>query len=798
MNIRSIFSNYKVFSLTLLFAVIFLGSFRTDPGVLEAVVKKLQEFHSRNPQEKLYVQLDKPFYAAGDSIWFKAYLVEASLHSLDSQSQVMYVELLNSANAIVARRILYVNGVSYGDFALPDTLHEGKYLVRAYTNYMRNAGEDFFFKKEISILNPAPAYANEQTAEMINPDSIDLQFFPEGGELVACGKFNRVAFKATGQDGKGVALEGEILDDQQTRVATFKTEHNGMGLVWLNPAPGKSYHARITKPAPVNRSYSLPHVTEKGYALQVNQAGKNINVIVFSSSASVPPFIGIVVQSRGKTYHVQEGTIKPEGFLATIPINKLPEGINQITLFDAAGQPVAERLVYIPNTEILSLKLETVSTVFNKREHIAVHVDASYPNGTPALGNFSITVYDDALLQKKEEYPLTITNYLSLTSDLKGNIENPGYYFKDDQPETRKNLDLLMLVNGWRRFTWKDVLEQKASVKGYVREKGIPISGRVMKVVGKKALTGGTVKIMTMTGNIIITKPDSLGYFYNDDLQFYDSMTLVIQTENEKGKKQPNRFLVNPVKAAPASYHAMTDFIPFKAPEYIKQQTEKNSLDKSIKATILQELVVVEKKPDPEIEKKTLVSLKLARHVGDVGKNYNLISDLVQSKVPGAWVNIPSNPMYQKSIRMHNKGVKVAVNGREVDMDFLESIPPSNIEYIESIDNGGAIFEMAPVMNFITKTNFTYEVVGMTRIKYNGFYMAREFYSPRYDVPQDRHQVADKRTTLFWEPMIDTDEQGRAGVSFFAADVSSTYRVIVEGITPDGCPGTATMTFTVK
>jgi hypothetical protein len=213
MKVRRIIPAYAVFLALLLSTIILLGSFRTDPGILEAVVKKLQDFHARQPQEKIYLQLDKPFYVAGDSIWFKAYLVEASLHSLDSQNHVMYVELLNSVNKIVQRKMLYANGVSFGDFVLADTLREGKYLIRAYTNYMRNVGEDFFFKKEISILNPAPAYVSQRETVMTNPDSIDLQFFPEGGELVACGKFTRVAFKATGQDGKGISLEGEIFDE---------------------------------------------------------------------------------------------------------------------------------------------------------------------------------------------------------------------------------------------------------------------------------------------------------------------------------------------------------------------------------------------------------------------------------------------------------------------------------------------------------------------------------------------------------------------------------------------------------
>jgi hypothetical protein len=191
--------------------------------------------------------------------------------------------------------------------------------------------------------------------------------------------------------------------------------------------------------------------------------------------------------------------------------------------------------------------------------------------------------------------------------------------------------------------------------------------------------------------------------------------------------------------------------------------------------------------------------IKTAIKVGELGKSYSSLTDFLQYKVPGIRVEIPANIMRPKTIIMHNKGVKLALNGREVDMEMIESIPPTNIEYIEKLYNGGAIFENAPVLNFVTKSNASnYETVGISRLKCAGFYMAREFYSPRYDIPSERHSVADKRTTLYWEPMVETDSLGRAAVSFFSADAASRYRIVMEGITPDGCPGTTTMTFVVK
>jgi hypothetical protein len=800
MSIHRTFLRHTLQATVLVSALALLGAFRTDPGdpgILETVVRKLREFHTRHPQEKLYMQFDKPFYVAGDSIWFKAYLVEASLHSLDSQSNVLYVELLNSGNAIIQRKVLYANGVSFGDFALPDTLREGNYLVRAYTNYMRNAGEDFFFKKEIPVLNPATAGTLQ--LPMANPDSIDLQFFPEGGELVAFGKFNRIAFKATGQNGRGAFVEGEILDDQLKKVATFKTEHDGMGLLWLNPEAGKSYHAKIIKPYPSNRSYSLPRVNEKGYVLQVNQAGKNITVIAFSNVSPEPVPAGIIVQCRGKVYHAQQATINPEGFFATLASDKFPEGINQLTVFDAAGRPVAERLIYIQHNESLSLKLAIDSNAFKKRGQVTVYADAAYPNGKPAFGNFSITVYDDDRVPDTGEYPLTISSYLSLTSDLKGHVESPGYYFKDAQPETRKNLDLLMLVQGWRRFTWKDVLENTDYAQPHRHERGIPLSGRVMKVIGKKALRGSTLKIMTMNGQVLVAKPDSLGKFYTDALLFYDSMDLVIQAENEKGKKQPNTFLLDPLLPAAPAYSPMTDFIPFVAPEYVKQQAQKNKIDKSLNAIMLREFTATAKRPDPVLESKMIGPVANAFKVGDLGKSYVNMLEILQSRIPG--VRVDGNPPRMRIAMRGKTNIYILLDGQETTQEVIETIAPSNIELIEIFQGGtaGGRFSDKPTLNFVTRTKIMdREPIGITRIKYPGFYQAREFYAPRYDVPEPRHDVPDNRTTLFWEPLIETNSTGRAAVSFFTADVSSTYRIVMEGITPDGCAGSATVTFRVK
>lgn len=770
-------------------------AFKPDSGVLEELLKKLRQYHADRPQEKIYVHHDKPFYAAGDDLWFKAYVMEASLHQLDSQSRVVYVELLDKNKTIFMRKMLYAaGGLTFGDFHLPDTLQEGNYAIRAYTNYMKNFGEDFFFTKEFSVLNPLNTTRKDSPSQFA-ADSIDLKFFPEGGEFVACG-FNRLAFKAVSPDGKGINVEGTIVDDKNTVITSFKSQHLGMGSVRINPVAGRTYFARITKPYAVNRSYPLPYVRSKGYTLQVDAVAKNIKVLVFTNvdkPASGDHALNIIVQSRGQAYYALPGKFNNNGFYALIPKSKFPDGISQITVFDDQGRPVAERLVYQDNHETIKLVVETDTTVYGKRKMVTVMTDALYHNGSPATGSFSISVYDEELMNNPEEYPLSIVNYLALTSDLKGYVENPGYYFKDSLPETRKNLDLLMMTQGWRRFTWNDVLTHTSGAPEFRREAGIPISGKVLKAAGKRPPVGSILKVLTMDGKVVRLRPDSSGRFYTDSLLYYDSMNLVFQTENAKGKKQPYKFLLDPVSLPPATQYTMRPFSKFDASNYLQQQADEQLIVKSSQVKVLDEAKITAKREvDPRLvggAGRVLDAKKLH------GETYANVFQMMQSRLPGVWVTSSGNN-YQVSVR--GAAPIFLLDGRVSDIDIIGMVSAADVEYIQVLPNsalyGGSVISVILKQGAMLRE----ETIGVNKLRYPGFYQAREFYSPNYDVKDNRHYLDDKRTTLFWEPMLQTDQAGRGAVAFFTADVASRYRVVIEGITRDGYPGTGTTVFEVK
>lgn len=774
-----------------------LSGFITSGPVLEELLKKLKQFHSERPQEKIYLHLDKPFYAAGDNVWFKAYLVDATLHQLDSQSRVVYVDLIDNTKSIFRHQMLYAEGgISFGDFQLPDTLPEGRYAIRAYTNYMKNFGEDFFFTREFSVFNALRANPASDTT-LFKADSLELEFYPEGGNFVACG-FNRLGFKALGPDGRGINVEGIIYDEKEQVIASFKSQHAGMGMVQINPVAGKIYHARITKPYRVNKVYRLPLVQPKGYIMQADAVNGGVKVIVFTNAdkpASGDATVNVIVQSRGLAYFAQQGTIRNNAFFTVIKRSQLPEGISQITIFDSEGRPVAERLIHVSHNERIKLQIKTDSMVYGKRKRVTVMIDAAYQNQAPASGHFSVSVYDEGLLKQPESYPLSIENYLSLTSDLKGYIEDPGYYFKDSLQETKKNLDLLMMVQGWRRFTWSDVLRENRPTLMYRHERGIPISGRVLKIGGKQPPAESILKVMTMNGSVVRLKPDSTGRFYTDSLLFLDSMNLVFQTENRKGKKQPYKFSLDPVNPFYPTNYQTTFFQSFDASGYLDQQADEKLVQNLSKVKVLAETKITAKRePDPRLVNPNGPGGRVVDVQKDLGGGvgYASINQMLFARVAG--LNFING-----SWMIRGAGVGFAVNGILSPPDYVNMISPTDVDLIEVLFNSVQFAGMHVIsITLRSGASISVEPIGINQAKYRGFYQAREFYSPRYDVKDNRHQLEDKRTTLHWEPIVITDENGRAAVTFFTADVASRYRILIEGITPDGYPGTGTGTFEVR
>lgn len=867
-----------------------------DDDPIKKIVTQLSKWLDDNPQEKVYLQMDKPYYAAGEDMWFKAYITIGEKHQLSALSSVLNVELIDDRDSIKrAIKLPVSNGITWGDFALPDSLHAGNYRIRAYTNYMRNAGNEYFFDKtlaignavnnsvftkvayqystqngqqkvsaaitytdlngtpyaskevsyevqldaknsirgkgitdaggvlNISFTNPQPntlnsgrivttiKYADKKSAAQTLPvkalsNKVDVQFFPEGGSLVN-GLRCKVGFKATGADGLGVDVKGIIKDNTNTDVVRMGASHFGMGYLVMAPEAGKSYKAVVTLPDGSETTVALPQATDKGFTLSV--VGNDPDNLIMKIGASQDIVdkgdaeISVVAQQNGKVYFAAKTKITKPSFAATIPKSRFPSGIVQFTLFSGTGEPLNERVVFVQNNDLLKLAVSTEKQSYGPRQKVKIDLNAKDAADKPIIGSFSATVIDESKVPVDENSETTILSNLLLTSDLKGYIEKPNYYFNNPTDETRGNLDALMLTQGYRRFAWKQILNDVFPPMAYQPEKSLSISGTI-KTSGGKPVAKAKVMLFSTSGGFFMQDSiaDDQGRFAFKNLVFKDSVRFLVQARTPKGGKDVEIFLDN-VGPLPAGKNKNAPDIQVSVSNAMSGylQNSKSQYNEQLKyglgdhVTALKEVVITEKK-------KTV--MENSNNLNGGGNADQVIKSDALNSCPtlemcltgrANFVTFRDGMAY--STRSPSTPMLIVLDGMTMSEDFtLDNITPQDVESVEVLRTIGytAIYGSrggAGVLIITTKrggsdTNYIRYAPGISTYAPKGYYASRIFYAPKYDDPKTNASVADLRTTICWKPNLVTDKDGKTSFEFFNADAKGTYRVVVEGIDNDG------------
>jgi hypothetical protein len=335
----------------------------------------------------------------------------------------------------------------------------------------------------------------------------------------------------------------------------------------------------------------------------------------------------------------------------------------------------------------------------------------------------------------------------------------------------------------------------------YYNEQGIPVKGKIQRAFSKKAATG-KLKILTKAGHFLFVDADSLGRFYTSDLVYFDSTEIIIQTENDKGKNAEFKFQLEPFNPYFPSRYAVTAFDSAGAAGFWSLSVKSSSYAKQLNftkgTTVLEAVEVTAKRTDGQPQKKFLGST--IYDMKKMGTANNVIQTM-QGRLPGFDISgVPPN-MKIASLRNPRLPVTYLLNGNMIiDIDFVNGMSPQDIESIEVLSGAQAsIYRSSAAISFNLKQGSGTRVTqGLHNIKYPGYNIAREFYTPRYEVQEDSHKLEDVRTTLYWNPKVTTDSTGRTKVSFFTSDISSGYRVEVEGITADGRCGSQAISFKVE
>ncbi|MDQ4140073.1 MAG: TonB-dependent receptor plug domain-containing protein, partial [Bacteroidota bacterium] len=759
----------------------------------------------------------KPYYAPGQTIWLKGFVLDGASFRPSAKSGVLYVDLFDANNKPVEQLTLKADkGKAAGDIQLATALPAGNYRLVAYTQWMRNFGEETFFNKEIQIL--APNTSNTNVTEVAN--KVDFQFFPEGGDLVE-GLSSRVAFKAAGANGPGVAVSGSVFDDKGQKVVDFADAHLGMGAFELQPQAGSRYVAKVKTKDGKTAEYALPAAKPAGYTLRVDETTEGTYwQVSVAGKINQPESLVVTGISRDALQYSENIKIQPgQTFRFTVAKAKFPTGIVRFNLARANGEPIAERLIFADNQDDLNLTLTADKKSYGGRDKVTMQLVAQDKKGNPVATDFALAV-TDAELVKHPKNGLNLKAHLLLTSDLRGYVEQPGYYFAENNPDRKQALDYLLLTQGWRRFNWKETVAGTFPALKYSNETDLSITGKL--VTNKNKPVEGGEALLYLQGQhqaFITTETDKQGAFAFDGFDFTGTIDVVIQGTDANGRRDRLRVKMdekNFVPQAPAfTVPAWTDgLLASTSKDFLLASNQQlASVDQNLNNYTLRGILLstVEVKGEKDMVQPFKLHDKadvvINRNELAIAPSGNIIESL-QGRVAGLQVYRTGQNQFKARIRGQLNSPLYLLDGMPISESTLSSISQfdvSRIEILKSAANS-AIYGgrgSGGVIALFTDRNGdepaevkpgTYIIIHHAK----GYSKVREFYSPKYDGATPASNEPDLRTTLYWNPSIKTDAQGKATVTFYTADRTTTYQAMAEGISENGQPGSGVTTFGVN
>jgi hypothetical protein len=774
------------------------------------ILASLQKWTDSIPQEKAYLHMDKSYYVPGDTIWFKGYLTSGSRHRLSTISGAAYVDLINDENHLIKTLKLPVDtGTISGDLILNEDVKAGSYRIRAYTQWMRNAGEDYFFDHTFTVGDPKTFVDN--TKQALSTQETDVQFFPESGNLVN-NITSRIAFKAVAPNGLGAAISGKVTDNANNEVAEFSTLHAGMGSFLLKPLPGKTYTANVKFANGSLKDIKLPAALNEGYVLSVYQPNKDSVLIRIQASAALQhSTLNLVVHNSGEV--IFSSPIDIRAAITSVWFDKkiFPGGIAQFTIFDSNNQPLNERIVFIKSDDHMQMVIKTPKTAYQSKEPITLELDAKESEGTPVAANFSVAVIDENKAPVDEDAESTIFSNILLTSDIKGYVEKPNYYFSADTDEVNKALDNLMLTQGYRRFEWKS-LDSVTSAKPEFAAEGLnyTISG-IVTTLTHRPLPNADIMLLSMNARIHkATTTDANGRFRFDSLMFADSAKFAIQAKTKENSDHAIITLDSIPKVAVSIKPNIADVAIIKT--HLQQAVQDG---KPIKLTghILKQVNIkaIRNEEGSKIAPQGLVHLPDEESADQIlripdPESYITLATYLQGRLAGIRVEQDKNGLFRlvdtrpsmnlasNVSQADNNGIGIVLDGIplqpgiEVHDALTGGVLPEDIDRIDVVRTNLAMVNLFGKALFIirkaksARKHYTPNIVNTIP---KGFNWTRQFYSPHYDHPADNTKP-DTRTTIYWNPYVNTDASGKATINFYNADGPGNYRVVIEGINAAG------------
>ncbi|WP_311949835.1 hypothetical protein [Mucilaginibacter terrae] len=901
-------------------------------GQLNTIITTVNTTTEKLGIEKLYLQTDKPTYNTGDTLWFKAYLVDASSLSSSLKSGLLYIELASDSNRLVQRMMLPVyRGLTLGSIVLnPDDMPQGGYTLKAYTNWMRNFGEEIIYQKHFYVANPnadnwlinynanaaklngkenvklklninqldndpvrvremqlrltdgkrtllksdvqtdvaglldvnfdLPEKANAKNLSvslkdmrkgagnrvlnmplLLNrPQNIDVQFMPEGGNLVA-GLAAHVAFKAVSEDGLGINISGTIFDSKNNKVADFSSAHKGMGTFDFLPVANEVYTAKVKLADGTLKNITLPIVAVKGISLTVKNPYKadSCEVWVYGSADStvINRQYYLIAQARGIACYGASFKLGNRPAKFTMAKNLFPTGVVRFMLVGADKTLLNERLAYIDHADDLRIKISPGKPTYNRRDSVSMNLEVTDKNGAPVLGSFSLAVTDDGQVKIDTLTQSRISTYLHLSSDLSGPIEDPGYYNNPlASAQKWQNMDNLLLTQGWVGYNWNNYFKS-APAFAFQPEREFSIRGKVTNVFNKPVAKSGITLLSKKPFLLADTVSNDKGNFIFTGIYPADTAVFFLQAKNKRGKSfnvgiEVEEF-VPPVFKAPAErlvpWYVNIDTA--RRQLVTKQKQLKDNQERISKGTLLKAVEVKAKKvvkgsknlngaggSDIIIDEETIIK-----------SGRTNLRQLLEKRVKGFYLKTGKN--FFRSYVINNVTMHLVIDGVEIDwffdpegsveyfrfydqyLDYYDAEEIKGIEVMTSSQYSSSYFSqfiqpknpMASPFDhcFVEVTTrsghgpFMKKAVGTYVYRPMPFALPKAFYSPKYK-PNSVPDMTDIRSTIHWEPNVVTDKNGKATLNFYTADNAGKYSVVVEGTDLQGSVGSNTAVIKVN
>jgi len=673
------------------------------------------------------------------------------------------------------------NGFANGHVYLQDSLSDGNYLLMAYTQHSFFANNEELkavrrirICKDIKTLSLSVSNVTQQSNKK---NSIQFSTFPEGGNLVA-GIRSKLAFKAVGIDGLPIDIEGVLMEDSLPLVK-FKSSHAGMGSLSFTPLEGKQYRIRLSKFA-ADTIFSLPQVMSNGLTLQLVKRDKEFLEFRVSQSKSLPQrTIYLRAQVRAVVCCMATGVLNTE-LTIKIPLKEFPyQGIAEFTLFDDKLLPVAERLAYVNPEKKLTVEAHLDKDRYETREKVVLKIKVTDENGQPVVANFGANVYDK--LYRNADDPENILTHCYLSSQLRGKIYDPAFYFDAKNKDREGALDLLLLTQGWRRYVWsEEALQANNDKKQYV----------VFDSIKGEIHTTKHIKRSTGVPQFVMASNPSKNNM--SDLIMSDSV---------------GRFTVAPaqLKMFPGEYVYLKPLAPetFKSRLQIAEPFDTiNEVAKTKEINCPLPPVLI-KKTDKTIDSPVEGhnSIKLgevtvkARGITTFRDKYiGQLDSLAKIEAAGTdYVGIPCGTL-NCFLHKYDRSKK-PIDGKiyNVHLGPRKEVLGSDWPYDYYFGDEDRVYHNQN-QRFTEKELL--EIYNLSRIK--SYERRREFYEPKYDNADLLNDPSpDSRNTLLWKPMIVTDEKGEAVLEFFCSDINTGFVGKIEGLNGEGMLGTTGFEFSV-